>query len=79
MAHPLSQDLRARIVRAVAQGSSIRQAAARFAVSPATAIRLMQRVRATCSTAPGRIGAYRRPLLAGYEAVLANCVSALNA
>ena len=70
MAHPLSQDLRARIVRAVAAGSSIRQAAARFEVSPATAIRLMQRVRATGSTAPAKIGGYRRPLLAGHEALL---------
>ncbi len=56
MAYLLSQDLRGSIVRAVAQGSSIRQAAPRFDVNPATAIRLMQRVRATGSTAPGKIG-----------------------
>ncbi len=67
MPHPLSQDLRERIVRSVDEGSSIRQAAARFAVSPSTAIKLLQRVRATGSTAPGRIGGYRRPLLAGHE------------
>lgn len=70
MAHPLSQDLRARIVRAVAEGSSIRQAAARFAVSPSSAIKLMQRVRATGSTASGKIGGYRRALLAGHEGLL---------
>jgi transposase len=70
MALPLSQDLRARIVRAVAEGSSIRQAAARFDVSPSSAIKLMQRFRETGSTAPGKIGGYRRPLLEGYEAVL---------
>ena len=45
MALPLSQDLRARLVRAVAEGSSIRQAATRFDVSPSSAIKLMQRVR----------------------------------
>ena len=76
MAHPLSQDLRARIVGAVAEGSSIRQAAARFAVSPSSAIKLMQRVRATGSTAPAKIGGYRRPLLDGYEALLRDLTSA---
>ncbi len=40
MALPLSADLRARIVRAVGEGSSIRQAAVRFAVSPSAAIKL---------------------------------------
>ena len=40
MALPLSQDLRARIGRAVEEGVSIRQAAARFAVSPSAAIKL---------------------------------------
>lgn len=76
MAHPLSQDLRARIARAVAEGSSMRKAAARFDVSPSTAIKLMQRVRATGSTAPAKIGGYRRPLLAGHEDVLRELTSA---
>ena len=76
MAHPLSQDLRARIVRAVADGSSIRQAAARFEVSPSSAIKLMQRVRRTGSTTPAKIGGYRRPLLAGHEGLLRELTSA---
>jgi transposase len=76
MALALSQDLRARIVRAVAEGSSIRQAAARFEVSPSSAIKLMQRVRATGSTAPAKIGGYRRPLLDGHEALLARLTAA---
>ena len=38
MACPLSQHLRARIVRAVAEGSSIGQAAARLEVSPPSAV-----------------------------------------
>ena len=63
MTAPLSRDLRDRIVGAVAQGSSIRKAAKRFAVSPSAAIKLMHRVRQTGSTAPAQIGGYRRPLL----------------
>ena len=55
---PLSQDLRQRIVRMVDAGSSIRTAAKRFEVSPSAAIKLMQRLRATGSTAPARIGGY---------------------
>jgi transposase len=63
MTAPLSQDLRERIVHAVEDGSTIRQAARRFAVSASAAIKLMQRVRQTGSTAPAKIGGYRRPLL----------------
>src|SRR3712207_9588399 len=63
MTAPLSQDLRERIVRAVDDGSTIRQAARRFAVSASAAIKLMQRVRETGSTAPAKIAGYRRPLL----------------
>jgi transposase len=63
MTAPLSQDLRQRIVRAVEGGNSIRQVAERFAVSPSAAVKLMQRVRRTGSTAPAKIGGHRRPLL----------------
>jgi len=63
MTAPLSQDLRERIVRTVEDGSTIRQAARRFAVSASAAIKLMQRVRQTGSLAPAQIGGYRRPLL----------------
>jgi putative transposase len=63
MTAPLSQDLRARIVRAVEGGTSARAAAERFEVSPSAAIKLMQRVRQTGSTAPAQIGGHRRPVL----------------
>ena len=63
MTASMSQDLRQRIVRAVAQGRSARQAAQRFEVSPSAAVKLMQRVRLTGSTVPGKIGGHRRPLL----------------
>ena len=56
MTAPLSQDLRERIVRAVDDGSTIRQVARRFAVSASAAIKLMQRVRQTGSPAPAKIG-----------------------
>lgn len=63
MTAPLSRDLGERIRRAVEGGSSIRQAAARFQVSASAAVKLMQRVRRTGSTAPAQIGGYRRPVL----------------
>ena len=44
-------------------GSSRRQAAERFEVSPSAAIKLMRRVRETGSTAPAKIGGSWRPLL----------------
>jgi transposase len=67
---PLSQDLRERLVRAVEEGASAREAAARFAVSASAAIKLVRRVRQTGSTAPAKIGGYRKPLLAGQEEFL---------
>src|SRR3954449_8730672 len=63
MTAPMSQDLRERIAHAVGVGSSARAAAERFAVSPSAAIKLMQRVRQTGSTAPAKIGGHRRPIL----------------
>src|SRR3712207_9260940 len=63
MTAPLSQDLRERIVHSVEAGSSARAAAERFAVSASAAIKLMQRVRQTGSTAPAKIGGHRRPIL----------------
>jgi len=76
MTAPLSRDLRERIVGAVADGSSIRRAAKRFAVSPSAAIKLMQRVRQTGSTAPAKIGGYRRPLLEPHANALRQMTSA---
>jgi putative transposase len=75
MTAPLSQDLRERIVRAVADGSSIRQAAERFQVSASAAIKLMQRVRQTGRTAPAQIGGDPRPLLEPYADWLRALVS----
>ncbi len=76
MVAPLSQDLRRRLVQAVEAGSSAREAARCFAVSESAAIKLVRRVRQTGSTAPARIGGYRKPLLAGHEELLQELVAA---
>ena len=75
MTAPLSQDLRERIAHAVGVGSSARAAAERFAVSPSAAIKLVQRVRRTGSTAPAKIGGDRRPLLEAHANELRAMVS----
>ena len=76
MTTPLSQDLRRRIVRAVGKGSSIRQAAARFEVSPSAAVKLMRRLRETGSVRPERIGGHRRPVLEPHQDLLRSLVDA---
>ena len=67
MTAPLSLDIRRRLVAAIEGGSSCHQAAARFAVSPSAAIKLMQRVRRTGSIVPGRVGGCRKPELTGHK------------
>jgi transposase len=76
MTAPLSQDLRARIVRAVEGGGSIRQAAIRYQVSPSAAVKLLRRVRETGSSAPARIGGHRRPILEPHQDLLRSLVEA---
>ena len=76
MTAALSGDLRGRIVAAVGGGSSVRRAAARFAVSPSAAVRLMRRVRETGSAAPGRVGGHRAPALGPHEAFLRSLLAA---
>ena len=76
MAALLSQDLRRRLVQAVEASSSAREAARRFAVGESAAIKLVRRVRETGSTAPARIGGYRKPLLARHEDLLRELVTA---
>ena len=76
MTTPLSQDLRRRLVRAVAKGSSIRQAAARYEVSPSAAVKLMRRLRETGSVMPDRIGGHRRPVLEPHQDLLRSLVEA---
>ena len=60
MAHALSMDLRLRVVAAIAGGMSCRQAAVRYGVSAASAIRWWQLERARGSCAPKKLGGDRR-------------------
>ena len=60
MARALSCDLRQRVVEAINQGLSRRQAAARFGVSPSSAIRWAQLSRTTGDVAPKTQGGDRR-------------------
>ena len=52
MAHPLSMDLRSRVLAAVDEGMSCRAAAARYGVAPSTAIRWQAERRETGDFAP---------------------------
>ena len=60
MSKALSIDLRERVVAAVAAGASCRAAAARFGVSPSSAIRWAMLAREAGSVAPGPLGGDRR-------------------
>ena len=75
MTAPLSQDLRRRIARTVANSSSIRQAGTRYEVSPLAAVKLMPRVRTTGSLAPDRIGGHRRRVLERHADLLRSLVA----
>ena len=59
-------DLRERVITAIVGGGvSCREAAKHFGVAASTAITWVQRVRATGSAAPGKIGGYRPRAIAG--------------
>jgi transposase len=70
MGYGHSLDLRRRIIEAVEAGAPAREAARRFEVSPSSAIKLVQRWRATGSYAPGQIGGQKQRRLSGREAWL---------
>jgi putative transposase len=66
MTRAYSMDLRERVVAAVERdGLSRHQAAARFGVAPSSAIKWVQRFRATGSVAPGQIGGHKPRTLRG--------------
>jgi len=60
MSKALSVDLRERVVKAIKSGLSRRQAAARFGVSPASAVRWYALVQETGDVRPGPLGGDRR-------------------
>ena len=65
MTLPLSIDLRDRIATALGEGATVRQAAKRFGVSVASAVRVGQRRKSGLGQGHGKIGGHRRPKLKG--------------
>jgi transposase len=63
MVRPLSLDLRVRVAAALAGGSTVREAAKRFGVSVASAVRIGQLARAGRGLAARKIGGNCRPIL----------------
>lgn len=70
MTRPLSNDLRERVVAAVAAGATCRSVAARFGVSVSSVVKWSQRHRATGSVAPGKVGGHRKPVLEPHRAFI---------
>jgi Transposase len=56
----LSMDIREKVMKAIAGGMSRRQAATRFDIGPATAVRWAKRVETSGSVAPSKMGVDRR-------------------
>jgi transposase len=70
MVRALSNDLRERVVAAVASGESCRAAAMRFGVAVSSVVKWSQRHRATGSVAPGKMGGHRKPILEPHRAFI---------
>jgi transposase len=67
---PLSNDLRERVVAAVAGGESCRSVASRFGVAVSSVVKWSQRYRATGSVSPGKIGGHRKRVLEPHRAFI---------
>jgi putative transposase len=70
MTRPLSNDLRERVVAAVRNGESCRAVAARFGVAVSSVVKWSQRLRATGSVAPGKMGGHRKPILGPHRSFI---------
>lgn len=70
MTRPLSNDLRERVVQAIAAGETCRVAAARFGIAVSSAVKWSQRYRATGSVAPAKMGGYRKFVLEPHRAFI---------
>ena len=76
MARAYSLDLRERVVAAVNSGQTCRSVAETYEVSVSSVVKWSQRFQSTGSPAPGKIGGYRRPLLADHrDFILARIVA----
>ena len=70
MTRPLSNDLRNRVISALAEGESCRSVAARFGVAVSSVVKWSQRHRATGSVAPGKMGGHRKRVLEPHRAFI---------
>lgn len=70
MTRALSNDLRERVVAAVAAGESCRSVAARFGVAVSSVVKWCQRLRRTGSVAPGKMGGHRKRVLEPHRAFI---------
>lgn len=75
MPRAYSQDLRDRVIGAVASGMSARAAARLFGVSASTAVKWVQRWRRTGVVSAKRMGGYRPSALAGHEVLVRELVA----
>ena len=60
MVRPYSEDLRTRVIAALARGETCRAVAATFGVSVSSVVKWSQRHRETGSVAPGKVGGHKR-------------------
>ena len=63
MTRPLPNDLRERVIAALASGESCRAIAARFGVAVSTVAKWSLRHRKTGSVRPGKVGGHRKLVL----------------
>jgi transposase len=70
MTRPYSNDLRERIVAAVATGQCCRVVAERLNIAVSSVEKWSQRYRATGSVSPGKIGGHRRRVLEPHHAFI---------
>jgi putative transposase len=71
MTRPLSNDLRKRVVDAIAAGESCRSVASRFGIAVSSAVKWSQRYRSSGSVAPGKMGGHRKRVLEPYRTFIA--------
>ena len=69
MVRPISNDLRKRVVSAVAKGESCRSVAERFGVAVSSVVKWSQRYRTTGSVAPGKMGGHKPRAISGEHRV----------
>jgi putative transposase len=67
MVRPLSMDLRERAVARIAAAESVRKVALALSIAPSSVVKWTQRLRATGSVAPGKIGGHVPPKIAGAD------------